>query len=103
MLNYSPKEPPRMFRAGAAAPGIGFLVIVVVAFVPSVATAQILFGTEDLPELPDDADDVYYMPTSSQTGDYLDLTAAWFEYENATDSIVLTIRTANGETLADSP
>jgi hypothetical protein len=69
--------------------------------IPSVSGQQVLFGSELLPELSDKSDDVEYSPayTGTRDLDYLDLNAAWFSYDNATDEISLTLRNAGAEGL----
>ena len=64
-----------------------------------------ILGTEEIPELPDASGDVEYDPlyTGAKDHAYIDMLAAWFSYENQTDKITATIKTANGQQLASAP
>ncbi|HEX9815862.1 MAG TPA: hypothetical protein VGB18_02685 [Candidatus Thermoplasmatota archaeon] len=79
------------------------LVLAAAAGLP-LASAQILLGTEDLPELPDAKGDVQYSPLypGPQNLDYLDLNAGWFAYDNVTDHISVTMKTASATRLANA-
>lgn len=62
-----------------------------------------MVGTEDLPELPDTEGDVDVAPGYLGPTEFADLTAAWFEYDEATDRVMATIRVASGERLEEAP
>lgn len=74
-----------------------------VCLVPS-AQAQLLFGDEEVPELPDGVDDVAYDPlyVGDMNHAYIDFAAAWFAYDEMTDEIEFTMKTASGN-LAAAP
>lgn len=78
---------------------------VVCALIPlASAEAPLVLGTEDLPELPDAAGDVTYSPAYlGGNASYLDLTAAWWDFDNATDEVRFTFRMTSTERLAMSP
>lgn len=65
----------------------------------------LIFGSEELPELPDPADDVRYGPTytGEQNHTYLDLQAAWFNYSAQSDEVILTMKTGNATSLLSPP
>lgn len=76
------------------------LVVGLVAMLPAASAQQgLIMGTEDGPELPDAVGDVQYHPLYVGAKDhaYIDFAAAWFEYDHATDEILLTMKTPNSE------
>lgn len=77
----------------------GLLVAATLICAPTASARGLLFGTEDIPELPDASDDVAYDPlyVGEQNHAYVDLLASWFSYDNDTDRIEVTIKTASGD------
>lgn len=72
--------------------------------VPSAASLSgLIFGTEELPELPDAEGDVGVQPGYTGPSDFLDLTAAWFEHVEKTDEILFTLRVNSTERLGEAP
>ena len=70
---------------------LGCLLFVLILATPP-ATA--FLGTEDLPELPDGVDDVSYQtpPFGDPSQRFLDIIAAWWEYDDATDGLTFTAK-----------
>jgi hypothetical protein len=68
-----------------------------VAIPAAAAGPSFLFGTEDLPELPDTSGDVQYDPlfVDARDRNYLDVLAAWFEYDNTSDEFRIAIKNAD--------
>jgi hypothetical protein len=79
------------------------LVLVSLLFAPLASAAS--YGTEAQPELVDVTGDVSYhdMHVGAQDHDWLDLMSAWFEYDNATDTLVTTIKVQDAEALSSPP
>lgn len=67
--------------------------MVVSIFVPS-AAAHPFDGTEDSPELTDPEGDIAYgsLYTGGRDHDYIDLTASWFSYDAASDTVHFTMK-----------
>lgn len=62
-------------------------------------------GTEEMPELSDASGDVAYEDhyTGPQDHDYLDILAAWIEYDNQTDQVAFHLKVSDASLLQDPP
>lgn len=80
---------------------LGVLSVVLAAAPSGLSQSGWVLGTEDLPELPDAADDVEYDPLylGSRHHAYIDLVAAWFTHDNSTDRVTLHLKVADARAL----
>lgn len=76
---------------------IGLVLATLAAPTGAGQATYLIFGSEDLPEVPDATGDIQYHPlyVGSKDHAYLDFTAGWFEYDTAADLVKVTIRTAD--------
>lgn len=81
---------------------IAFLLVAVPA---SAADPIITTGSEEQPELSDASGDVEYEDhyTGPQDHDYLDILAAWIDYDNQTDRVAFHLKVADASLLEDPP
>lgn len=75
-------------------------IVILAVSVPSATAAQ----PED-PHVDDEGGDIQYSPAylGDQNHDYLDVDAAWFAYDSATDEYILTIQVVDATMLAEPP
>ncbi len=74
-------------------------VVSLILLAPAASAQALLLGTEEIPELPDASDDVTYDPlyVGDRNHGYVDLLASWFSYDNDTDRIEVTVKSASGD------
>lgn len=83
-----------------------FLVLVgLVLMLPGAASqGGLIFGTEELPELPPSGPPSYAATyTGARDHSYLEILAGWFSYDEASDEIVWTLKTTDGTGYANPP
>ncbi len=82
---------------------IALWVCLAALILPNAASQSgIILGTEELPELPPSGPPTYGAAyTGARDHTYLEIMAGWFSYENDTDEIVWTLKTADGRGYAN--
>lgn len=81
------------------------LVVAALACLAAVPAAGSILGTPEDPELQDSSNDVSYDATyvGPHDMDYLDITSAWFEFNETDDLVNFTLRVKDAQALADPP